>query len=167
MIISVASGTGSTGKTTIATNLAVGVTRALHLPGGLVINRADLGDRRVHEYAARENLPILLEIPFDREAAEVFARGGLLVEELPRWRRLMAELLAKLNQVCHYVLPHQLNHKEAADDWHQDFQDQGQAGSRPERIEPGRRGVAGETGGGIGKRKRVAENRTLLCRKPG
>jgi len=78
--------------------LAVGVTRALHLPCGLVINRDDLRDRRVHQYAARENLPILLEIPFDREAAEVYARGGLLVEELPRWRRLMEELLAKLNQ---------------------------------------------------------------------
>lgn len=80
--------------------LAVAATRALHLPCGLVINRADLGNRRVHEYAARENLQILLEIPFDREAAEVYARGGLLVEELPRWRRLMEELLAKLDETC-------------------------------------------------------------------
>jgi MinD superfamily P-loop ATPase len=79
--------------------LAVGVGRQLGIPMGLVINRADLGDRRVHEYASRENLPILLEIPFDREAAEVYARGGLLVEELPRWRHLMEKLLAKLNQI--------------------------------------------------------------------
>jgi len=78
--------------------LAVGVTRALNLPCGLLINRADLGDRRVHEYAARENLPILLEIPFDRQAAEIYAQGGMLVDELPRWRRLMEALLAKLHQ---------------------------------------------------------------------
>jgi MinD superfamily P-loop ATPase len=77
--------------------LAVGVTRELNLPCGLVINRADLGDRRVHEYAARENIPILLEIPFDRQAAEIYARGGMLVEELPRWRRLMEDLLTKLH----------------------------------------------------------------------
>lgn len=77
--------------------LAVGVTRELGIPCGLVINRADLGDRRVHNYAGRENLPILLEIPFDREAAEIYARGGLLVEELPRWRHLMRELIANLN----------------------------------------------------------------------
>ena len=76
--------------------LAVGVTRELNLLCGLVINRADLGDRRVHEYAARENIPILLEIPFDRQAAEIYARGGMLVEELPRWRRLMEDLLTKL-----------------------------------------------------------------------
>lgn len=78
--------------------LAVGVTRELDISCGLVINRADLGDRRVHEYATRENLPILLEIPFDREAAEVYAQGGLLVEELPQWRRLMKDLIAKLKQ---------------------------------------------------------------------
>jgi len=77
--------------------LAVGMVRRLNLPCFLVINRADLGDRRVHEYAVRENLPILLEVPFDREAAEVYARGGLLVEELPRWRRLMENLLANLH----------------------------------------------------------------------
>lgn len=76
--------------------LAVGVARHLDLPCGLVINRADLGDRRVHDYAVRENLPILLEIPFDREAAEIYAQGGLLVEKLPRWRRLMEDLLIKL-----------------------------------------------------------------------
>jgi MinD superfamily P-loop ATPase len=78
--------------------LAVSVTRKLNLSCGLVINRADLGDRRVYEYANRENLPILLEIPFDRQAAEIYARGGLLVEEMPRWRRLMEALLANLNQ---------------------------------------------------------------------
>jgi MinD superfamily P-loop ATPase len=95
--------------------LAVGVTRALHLPCGLVINRADLGDRRVHDYAARENLPILLEIPFDREAAEVYARGGLLVEKLPRWRRLMEEMLAKLNQGMDHVVAPTNEPKEAVD----------------------------------------------------
>lgn len=79
--------------------LAVGVTRQLNLPCGLVINRADLGDRRVHDYAARESLPILLEIPFDRQAAEIYAQGGLLVEKLPRWRRLMEVLFTNLTKV--------------------------------------------------------------------
>ncbi len=76
--------------------LAVGVARQLDLPCGLVINRADLGDHRVHDFAAREGLPIWLEIPFDREAAEIYAQGGLLVEKLPRWRRRMETLAAAL-----------------------------------------------------------------------
>jgi len=78
--------------------LAVGVTRELDLPCGLVINRADLGDRRVHDYAAREHLPILLEIPFDREAAAAYARGRLLTEALPSWRAMMLDLFEKINR---------------------------------------------------------------------
>jgi MinD superfamily P-loop ATPase len=65
---------------------------------GLVINRADLGDRRVHDYAARENLPILLEIPFDRQVAGAYARGQLLVEVLPQWRAMMHGLLENLKK---------------------------------------------------------------------
>jgi CO dehydrogenase nickel-insertion accessory protein CooC1 len=38
MIISIASGNGGTGKTTVATNLAVGAENILGIPCGLVIN---------------------------------------------------------------------------------------------------------------------------------
>jgi|UniRef100_A0A7C3YZH3 MinD superfamily P-loop ATPase len=79
--------------------LAVGAVRQLGLPMGLVINRADLGDRRVHEYAAQENLPILLEIPFDRQAAGAYARGQLLVEALPAWRPMMRGLMERLKDI--------------------------------------------------------------------
>lgn len=79
--------------------LAVGAARALNLACGLVINRADLGDGRVKEYAVRENLPVLMEIPFDREAAETYAQGRLLVEALPRWRQWMLALHDRVNEV--------------------------------------------------------------------
>jgi MinD superfamily P-loop ATPase len=82
--------------------LAVGAVRELQLPMGLVINRADLGDRRVHDYAARENIPILLEIPFDREVAKIYAQGGLLVEKLPQWRGLMKTLFTNLNKAVQH-----------------------------------------------------------------
>jgi MinD superfamily P-loop ATPase len=72
--------------------LAVASVREMELPIGLVINRADVGDRRVHDYAARENIAIFLEIPFDREVAETYARGELMVEKRPEWRHLMRSL---------------------------------------------------------------------------
>ena len=79
--------------------LAVGAARELQLPVGLVINRADMGDQRVHDYASRENLPILLEIPFDRQVAGAYARGQLLVEALPPWRNMMLDLLEKVKKI--------------------------------------------------------------------
>ncbi|HMK61961.1 MAG TPA: ATP-binding protein [Dissulfurispiraceae bacterium] len=65
--------------------LAVGAVRILGIPCGLVINRADMGDDRVMEYARTEQLPVLMEIPFDRKIAEAYSRGMTIVEEMPDW----------------------------------------------------------------------------------
>jgi MinD superfamily P-loop ATPase len=59
---------------------------------GIVVNRADVGDGRIRRYAERENIPVLLEIPFEREAAEAYARGEILAEVLPRWKGRMLGL---------------------------------------------------------------------------
>ena len=61
--------------------LAVGVARVLRLPMGIVINRADLGDKGVFEYCEKEGIPILMTIPFEREIAESYARGELLAKK--------------------------------------------------------------------------------------
>ncbi|MBC7359999.1 MAG: ATP-binding protein [Desulfacinum sp.] len=79
--------------------LAVGVVRKLDLPMGLVINRCDMGDRRVHDFADRQDIPILLEVPFDRRAAEAYARGNLLVEVLPRWKEYMDHLYERIVEI--------------------------------------------------------------------
>jgi MinD superfamily P-loop ATPase len=78
--------------------LAVAAAREMGLSLGLVINRADVGDRRVHEFAAREKIPVFLEIPFDRQVAETYARGELLVEKIPAWRGLMQTLFARMQE---------------------------------------------------------------------
>jgi MinD superfamily P-loop ATPase len=66
--------------------LAVGMVKILAIPHGIVINRSDLGDKKVKEYAKEENIPILMEIPFDRQIAETYSQGKLLIEELPDWK---------------------------------------------------------------------------------
>lgn len=66
--------------------LAVEMVRKLGLPAGVVINRFDLGDRRVEDYCARQRLPVLGRIPFDRKLAEAYARGRTAVDDLPGWR---------------------------------------------------------------------------------
>jgi MinD superfamily P-loop ATPase len=79
--------------------LAVEAVRVLGIPCGLVINRADIGDNRVFEYAGKEKLPILLTIPFERRIAEAYSRGNNIIEEFPEWRERFVELyrnIAKL-----------------------------------------------------------------------
>lgn len=72
--------------------LAVEAVKLLGIPCGLVINRSDIGDGKVHDYAAKENVPILMEIPFDRKIAEIYSRGKILVEELPEWKESFISL---------------------------------------------------------------------------
>ncbi len=76
--------------------LAVGAVRLLGIPCGLVINRADMGDDQVRDYAREERLPVLLEIPFDRKIAEAYSRGRMIVEEMPEWREKFRELFSQI-----------------------------------------------------------------------
>jgi MinD superfamily P-loop ATPase len=77
--------------------LAAGAVKLLGIPCGLVINRSDLEDNRVHEYADEENLSILMEIPFDRRIAEAYSRGQMLVEVIPGWQAKFLDLYEKVN----------------------------------------------------------------------
>ncbi len=74
--------------------LAVETVKKLNLPMGLVINRSDIGDGEVKKYAAKENLPILLEIPDRRDIAENYSRGVAMVEAFPEMKAAFKTLLA-------------------------------------------------------------------------
>ncbi|MEI6449517.1 MAG: ATP-binding protein [Actinomycetes bacterium] len=60
--------------------LAVAMVRALGLRCVVAINRADLGDDRVHAFCAAEGIEIVLELPNDRRIAEAYSRGELLLD---------------------------------------------------------------------------------------
>jgi MinD superfamily P-loop ATPase len=76
--------------------LAVETVKLLKIPLGLVVNRADIGDRRVVEYANAEGLPILMSIPFDRRIAEAYARGGLITEAVPELSTEFQDLFRRI-----------------------------------------------------------------------
>lgn len=79
--------------------LAVEAVKVLEIPCGIAVNRSDIGDRSVHHYAALENIPIVLEIPFDRRIAETYSRGRLLIEDYPAWRNTFAMLYRDIVEI--------------------------------------------------------------------
>ena len=79
--------------------LAVGAVHILNIPCGLVINRCDLGDNNVREYAHQIGLPILMEIPFDRQLAEAYSKGEMLVEAMPEWKDRFLGLHQKIEKL--------------------------------------------------------------------
>jgi len=79
--------------------LAAEAVKVLDIPCGIVINRSDIGDRTVHDYADRQGIPILLEIPFDRRIAETYSRGRLLIEDFPTWRHAFEMLYRDILEI--------------------------------------------------------------------
>ncbi len=85
--------------------LAVGAVQILNIPLGLVINRSDLGDSKVKEYAHEMNLPILMEIPFDRQIAEAYSKGEMLVDVMPEWKDKFLGLYEKIRHLAQHETP--------------------------------------------------------------
>ena len=80
--------------------LAVEMARAMKLPFGVVINRADIGDRATHLYCSDNGIEILSEIPDDRSIAEAYSRGELASEVSPDYRLAFETLLGKIEFIA-------------------------------------------------------------------
>lgn len=77
-------------------DLAFQLTQKLKIPAGVVLNRCDLGDGAVERYCLENNLPVVMKIPFDRQVAELYARGEIAAAVLPKWRDLFTQMFARL-----------------------------------------------------------------------
>ena len=76
--------------------LAVEMVRALDLPFGVVINRANVGDGETKAYCTDQRIEVLAEIPDDREVAWAYSRGQMACDVIPRYRQLYSDLLDRL-----------------------------------------------------------------------
>jgi len=72
--------------------LAVETVKTLGIPCGIVINRAGKDNDVIENYCLKENLPVLLTIPFDIKIAQLYSRGITLVEGLPQWKENFIKL---------------------------------------------------------------------------
>jgi MinD superfamily P-loop ATPase len=63
---------------------------------GVIINRAGLGDNTVYEYLNQENIPLLMEIPFDKTIASHYSKGELLSQFQPE---LKAQFISMFNLI--------------------------------------------------------------------
>lgn len=66
--------------------LAIGLVRNLGITHGVVINQADIGDEKVKEYCQKEGIPVIAEIPYDREVAVLYSRGLPMLIEGEKYR---------------------------------------------------------------------------------
>jgi MinD superfamily P-loop ATPase len=79
--------------------LAVGMLEKLGIPKGVVVNKADIGDRGVWDYCQSKNIPILMEIPMDRKIAESYSKGVPMVAENPSYIPQFLNLIEKVEDL--------------------------------------------------------------------
>lgn len=79
--------------------IAVEVLRRIGVPFGVVINRAGIGDKKVYDYCGKENILILLEIPYERRIAELYSKGIPFSLEMPEWVDKFQGLYSKIKEV--------------------------------------------------------------------
>jgi len=79
--------------------LAVETLRKLKIPFGVLINRADVGDKKVDEYCQREKISILMRIPMDRNIAMAYSKGIPMIEVKPEYKIEFIKLYEKIEQL--------------------------------------------------------------------
>jgi MinD superfamily P-loop ATPase len=79
--------------------LAVEVLRKMNIPFGVIINRTNIGDEKVDEYCLRENISILMRIPFDKKIAKVYSKGIPIVESQPEYKNEFKKLFDRIIQL--------------------------------------------------------------------
>jgi len=79
--------------------LAVETVKELQIPLGIIINRADIGDSQVEDYCQRENIPVLMTIPFDRDIAVAYSEGKSIIETQLAYKQKFLELFKKIKEL--------------------------------------------------------------------
>jgi len=72
--------------------LAVDVLMKLKIPCGVIINRCDIGNSEVEKYCQKQDIRILMKIPFSRKIAESYSLGEPLIEALPEYKKAFQKI---------------------------------------------------------------------------
>lgn len=75
---------------------SVETLKQLEKPFGVIVNRAGIGNNEVYDYLKSEGIDLLLEIPFDKEIAQICSNGGMVVDHYPALKHQLLKLEQKI-----------------------------------------------------------------------
>jgi len=79
--------------------LAVDLVRKMSLPFAVIINRYGIGNNEVENYCKTENINIVLNLPDDRQIAEAYSSGKMIIQALPKYKKDFASLYRHFERV--------------------------------------------------------------------
>jgi len=66
---------------------------------GVIINKADWGDKEIKKYCEEKGIPVILEVPFDKDMSKIYGDGKLFYKFLPHKRQLLEKLEAGIEKL--------------------------------------------------------------------
>ncbi len=76
---------------------AIKVSQILSVPCGVVINKSGLSDNKlIYECCSINNVPVLMEIPFDKDLSIAYSKGIPAIYDSNKWQRLFIALYEKI-----------------------------------------------------------------------
>jgi MinD superfamily P-loop ATPase len=79
--------------------LAVGMLETLGIARGVVVNKADIGDRGIWDYCKMKEIPVLMEIPMERKIAESYSKGIPIIADHPSYIQKFHDLFIKVEKL--------------------------------------------------------------------
>ncbi len=77
--------------------LSIEVLNRMQKHFGVIINKSDIGSTEMKHFLMLNSIPIIMEIPFDREIAELYSEGKLLSKDSVLFKKGFVGLLNKFN----------------------------------------------------------------------
>lgn len=77
---------------------SVETLRSIHNSCGVIVNRAGLGDTAVYDYLKQEQIPLLMEIPFEKSIASHYSKGELVAKFRPEWNTQLLEMFSSIQK---------------------------------------------------------------------
>lgn len=77
---------------------SVEALRDINKPFGVIVNRSGLGDRELYDYLESEEIPLLLEIPFNRQYAVIYSDGHCVVDTDQQLEADLLDVIHKIQQ---------------------------------------------------------------------
>jgi MinD superfamily P-loop ATPase len=78
--------------------IAVSLVRKIGIPFGVVINKAMDDNKSITDFCNKENIDIILEIPYSRQIAEEYSKGRLPVDGDVKWQAGFEIMFQKIKE---------------------------------------------------------------------
>ena len=72
--------------------------KGMHKSYGVIINKAGLGNEEIYDYLQKENIPLLMSVPFDKNIAVSYSKGKLLTNRDSGWEEKFSVLFNTIKE---------------------------------------------------------------------